>query len=78
MEFSYEQNRHFIHACPHKAINTVLFIAEIRPRAALNRHLLVLSRASQAGYSGSVIHLIALAARQEDLIMVRLTVYNIY
>lgn len=43
MECSYGLNKNFNHARPHKAINTVLFIAENRPCAALIRHLLVLS-----------------------------------
>lgn len=67
----------FIHACPHGAINTVLFIAEYRPGAALKRHHLGLHCASPAGCSSSLTHLITLAARQEALIMIRLTVNNI-
>ncbi len=60
-----------------KATNTVLFIAENRPGAALKRHLIALHSASPAGCSSSLIYLIALAARQGDLVMIRLTVHSI-
>lgn len=73
-------NKHFIHACAHKAINTVLFIAENRPAAAMKRHLLLFffTGASLPACSNSVIHLIVLAVRQEDLTMIRLNVHSTY
>lgn len=57
-------------------MNTLVFIAKNGPRAILQRHPLVLYRASTAGYSSSVIHLIPPSARQEDLRMIRIVAHN--